>query len=426
MGSKNAEHTLMSGQESILLPLLVVSLIVMTLISSSSDISLGLLGNVIAFGIYLLVLASIFAIHEILYLPKEPTMAFGVIYLLFIIGFIRDVSGFINHPESYTYPISDIQLALGTANIIGYILGSFVLVFLIPKYFKQEWFFATIVLASSVSILVGLPAYITGNYSLLGVHVNTYTALEPLRQFGIQIPALASFWGDANAMSKITVAGLFGSHYLYSRQKSSVNLLLIGLNAFGLFLANSRMSIIAVTVAYSVYFVYRVFDNTATVVYLLVSGFTGSILFLLIALGIGTDGIIPSSGFSGRIPLWKGSIVSFFKYPLIGIGIHNVGEAVSANTGVSTLAPQNSYLRIFVAGGIVGGTLYISTILSATLQYVTTIKSEADLLTLSLLIAFTLIQFTDTAHPFGVNKSALIFGATLGYVIDQVYAQGSS
>jgi O-antigen ligase len=181
------------------------------------------------------------------------------------------------------------------------------------------------------------------------------------------------------------------------------------------------MGIIAVVITYTVYFVYLKFGTVATVVYMGISGVAGAIFFLLIILGIGTETFIPSGGLSGRIPLWRGSVATFFEHPFIGIGIHNVGETIAAYTDANSLAPQNSYLRVFVAGGLIGGITYLWIVVSSTFKYIQKIESRADLLTFCLLIAFILIQFTDTAHPFGVNKNALIFGVTLGYIIDRVY-----
>jgi hypothetical protein len=316
-----------------------ILLIVLSYLSSSSDIPSGLAGNVIAFSSYLLFVGVFVSLYPTFELPKIPLLAFGRLYILFVVGFVRDVSGLIDHPPLYVYPVSDAQLLLQTAEVIGYIVASITLVFLIPRVIRRDWFFVIIVSLSTFSILIGLPAYIIGDYSVLGVQITTYTALEPFRHYGIRIPALASIWGDTNAMSKITVAGLLGSHYLFSRDRSAGYLLLLGLNGFGLFLANSRMGIIAVVITYYVYVVYLKFGSVTTVVYMGVSGVVGSIFFLLIILGIGTETFIPSGGFSGRIPLWRGSVATFFEHPFIGIGIHNVGETIAAYTDANSLAP---------------------------------------------------------------------------------------
>lgn len=393
----------------------------MSVLSSSGDIPLGLAGNFIAFSSYILFIGIFISLFPVFELPKKPLLAFVIIHMLFIIGLVRDLSGLINHPSSYTFPTSNIQILLYTAEVIGYIVASITLVFLIPKVISRDRFFLTVVSISSFSILIGIPAYVIGDFSIFGVDITTYTALDPLRQYGIRIPALASIFADANAMSKIAAAGLLGSHYLHVQRQSKVYLLLLGLNICGLFLANSRMAIIAVIIAYSVYFVYRIFGKTTTIVYLGTSSVLGSIFFILIVLNIGTGSFVPTDGFAGRISLWKAAVESFLQHPAVGIGIHNVGEAISAYTGASSIAPQNSYLSIFVAGGVIGGVSYLLVITTSTFKYITKIESRADLLTICLLITFILIQFTDTSHPFGVNKNALIFGVTLGYVIDGVY-----
>jgi hypothetical protein len=414
-----------SGQRNTLLLVSAVLLIFLSYISSSRDISLGLAGNVIAFSSYLFFVGVFISLYPVFEVPRKPVLAFGLLHILFVVGFVRDVTGSIHHSPLYIYPVSDTQLLLQTAEVIGYIIASITLVFLIPKVIRRDWFFVAIVSLSTLSVVVGLPAYVIGDYNIFGINITTYTALKPLRQYDIWIPALASIWGDANAMSKVTVGGLLGSHYLFSRKRSKLYLLLIGLNGLGLFLANSTMAIISVMIAYSLYFVYLKFGILTTVVYMGISGVAGSIFFLLIIFGVGTQSVVPTDAFSGRILLWKGSMTTFFQHPFIGIGIHNVGETIAAYTDANSLAPQNSHLRIFVAGGIIGGITYLWVIISSAFRYIQKIDSRADLLTVCLLIAFILIQFTDTAHPFGVNKNAIIFGVTLGYVIDRVYSPRS-
>lgn len=411
----------LADRRSTILFLSVILLIILTVLTSSNDMWPGVFGDFIAFSSYLLFLGMFIRVNQIFELPKIPLLAFGGIYTTFIVGFARDVGGYIDHPSTYIYPITDTQLLLHTGEILGYIVASFTLVFLIPKAIQRDWFFISVVSISTLSFLIGLPAYVIGDYALLGVSVNTYTSLEPFRQYGIHIPALASIWDDANAMSKIAVAGLIGSHYLYSKRQSTILRLLIGVNAFALFLANSKMSIIAVIIAYFVFFIYRRFEVSLTVTYLGIMGLIGFAMFLLIVFGIGSNTIVPIIGFSDRVYLWKASIFTFFEHPIIGIGIHNVGKTISTYTAASQIAPQNSYLSIFVAGGTIGGGLYLWIVASSAFKYIERIESKADLLTLCLFIAFILIQFTDTSHPFGINKNALIFGITLGYIIKRVY-----
>ena len=421
MKHKNNIETEILDKKPIFLLFITILLMISTVISSSQDILPGTLGNTISFSIYLLFLGVYIWMYSEFELPKKPVMAFAGIYFVFLVGFIRDSMGLINHPSSYLFSASDAQLFIHTAEVASFIIGSITLVFIFPKVIRRDWFVIVLVAISTTSIFLGIPAYLIGDYTFFGVNINTYTTLEPLRQYGIRIPALASIWGDANAMSKFALAGLLGSHYLYTRFRSNSWLLLLGLHALGLFIANSKMAVIAAILTYSVYFVYKIFGKSNAIVYLIISGIAGSILFCLIIMGIGTDAFVSSVGFSARVALWRASIFTFSKHPIIGVGIHNVGNTISAYTTVSSLAPQNSYLAIFVAGGIVGGILYLWVIITYVFKYIQIIDTESDLLMLCLLISFILVQFTDTAHVFGVNKNALVFAVTLGYVITEVH-----
>lgn len=403
--------------------LLIAILLIGATIVSSSGIYPGLSGNIIAFFSYIAFLFFYSCFIKGINLPRTPVVAFGILYFVFIIGFIRDSIGLFDFPSSYVYPTSTMSALTHTSDLVGYIIGSFTLLFVLPQIIERDLFFRVLVTISTLSIFLGLPAYIIGDYVIAGVYIGTYTSLEPFRQYDIYIPALASFWVDANAMSKIAVAGLLGSHYLYTRRQSMLRFILIIVNGFGLFIANSMMAMIAVVLSYSVYFVYRYFGKKTTLVYLITSGTIGAIFFLMILAGIGTSTVGAKIGFSGRTELWQAAVYTFFQHPFIGVGIHNVGEVISAYTSASPIAPQNSYLRIFVAGGIIGGLAYVGIITRSVFDYLQEDRTNLDILTLCLLISFLLIQFSDTSDPFGINKNALIFTATLGYVLKGTYTE---
>lgn len=224
-------------------------------------------------------------------------------------------------------------------------------------------------------------------------------------------------------MSKITLGGIFGSHYLYhKRNQSKLWISLFILNLFGLMLANSRMAILALLIAYTIYAFSLIYDTNAVRNLLFVFAISGSIVFLTILLGVGTDVFVAKVGFMHRVELWRASVYTFSRHPITGVGIHSVGEIIAAYTSVGPVAPRNSYLRVLVAVGIIGGLTYIWLVVSTTFNYIKIIKTKSDMILFSLFLSFVLIQFTDTSDPFGINKNALIFGVTLGYLIKDIYS----
>jgi hypothetical protein len=184
MKYNNIETKVLDVSSTFLL-LIAVLLMIFSVISSSQDILPGLLGNTITFSIYLLFLGVFVWTYPEFELPKKPVLAFVIIYLVFVIGLIRDLIGLINHPSSYLFPASDAQLLIHTAEVSGLIIASITLVFIFPKVIRRDWFIVVLVAISTTSILLGIPAYLIGDYKLFGVSIDTYTALEPLRQYGI-------------------------------------------------------------------------------------------------------------------------------------------------------------------------------------------------------------------------------------------------
>lgn len=410
------------GPEFPILQVAAVAVLLTTFASSSSDIISGLRGNILAFGSYLAFLGAFSYYRRAFSLPVFPATIIGFIYVIFVLNAVRHFLNLIPLPAQFDNSLPLVETILYLSNLFGYILGSLVVLFLIPKTFRRKSVFTILTAVSTFSIFIGLPAYIIGDYTILSMNVNTYTHLEPFRQYGIYIPALSSIWDDANAMSKIVAAGIIGSHYLHTKYRTWITASLLSFNVFGLVLANSKMGMIAICSAYSVYLVYVLLGERATYAYLIITGTASILAFTMIVLGLRTESFVASVGFSGRVALWRGSLATLVKYPVLGVGILDVGQIIASHSGVAPLAPQNSYLRILVATGIVGGLSYIIFVVTTALRYVQQIAETQDCITFVLLITFMIMQFTDTGDPFGINKNALIFGLALGYAIKAVYS----
>lgn len=391
------------------------------ILASSSEIASGGGGDVLVY-LSLIVFAVVFAYcTDRIEIPRLLILLVLPIYSLFILNGFRLFSGLFELPFFYLVNVGldDYLLYFGT--ISAYILASFIFLFVVPSVLDFEEFSITLSFVALASMVLGLFAYLVGSYTIGWVEVTVYTALQPLREFGIFVPAMASIFTDANAMSKVLLAGSLASLYLYVGPEREFAGWLFIINSFGLFLANSRTAMVAYVVALSVYIVASNTRTAVTRAYVLTVLTTGLLLFSVALWDIGGLSIADKVGLAHRVQLWRAALYTWSQQPVFGTGIYQINQIISLYTGVAPLGPQNSYLRIFVATGIIGGFAYLLMIGVLLFKQVHVVKTNRDAIVLAFLFAFLIIQFTDTSDPFGVNKNSMIVGAIMGYSIKRIY-----
>lgn len=389
--------------------------------ASSSTVAPGLKGDTVAYLVLLLFLASCLALHPRLALPRFPTLAFAVIYLVFGVNAVRLFAGGLPVSLGQFPPGTAFEVFLYFATVTAYVVASFVAIFLVPRVLDRSEFFLVLALTSAVSVGLGLLTYVVGDYHLGWIFVHNYSSLQPLREFDVFVPAIGSIWVDANAMSKVALTGTFGSVYLHRSEPSRWTAALVAFNGFGLFLGNSRAAFLAVVVAATIYVTYVGFGTDGTRLYVLLGTVGGALAFWLVVIDVGTASL--TVGFHQRVDLWRGSIRTLYHFPF-GVGPYRVGDIVAAHAGVPALAPQNSYLRVFVSAGLLGGVAYLSVLVRAVWTYPDRVRRDRDLVLYLLFAAWLVLAMADTTDPFGVNKNSIIFGSVLGYVLQDVYGVG--
>jgi len=401
---------------------IVVGMVILSTVASSSAIFSSPIGDAVAVLCYLL-LAGYFVYRDgTVSLPRYPLLILLLIYTIFVVNAIRIFTGLLEIPGTYSSASSPEFYFLYLASMGAFIISSFVTVFVIPAVIDRERIFILFSLLSATTVLIGIPAYVVGDFQISWIRVHTYTHLQPFREFGVFIPALASYFADANAFSKIALAGSFASFYQYRRYGTITAKVLFGVNAIGLFLGNSRTALLAAAAAATMYVTYVRLGKTSLRVFVTAVGAVGITGFLLLLAEPSAIPFISSLNFSGRLELWQGSVQAIVQNPVLGAGVYEPSEIVVSYTSSELrLAPQNSYLRMFITAGAVGGLAYISLLGVLLYRHLSTLKNRPDAVMFAFFVAFLIVQLTDTANPFGINKNSMIFGLLLGYVIEDVY-----
>jgi hypothetical protein len=406
------------GSVSIFSSLLVLT--IFATVASSSRIAPTLLGQVVVVSLYGVLLLATGYLHTGYRVPRMPLLVFLLIYGVFVVNLIRIYTGLLEFPGLILQSSASMY-----ANIFvyttAYIVGSATTIFVIPSWFDRNYVFSVVSIISAVTVLIGLLTYAVGDFNVGSITIRNYTSIQPLRGWGISVPAMASYFQDANAMSKFALAGTFCSLYYYLGERSRLGAGLLVVNSLGLFLGNSRSALLGAMLGAMVFLTYVRLGRRSLRVFLLAGG-SIAIPTAVVLVSPATESFFGIS-FSGRLFLWQKSLNAIAANPLLGAGIYEVGQTVNAYTAldIGGLAPQNSYLRVIVATGILGGSSYIGLLCWATLKHVSTVRTARDAVTLALFVAFLVVHFTDTVDPFGMNKNSMVFGLALGYVLQDIY-----
>lgn len=314
--------------------------------------------------------------------------------------------------------------------------------FIIPRYVSRNAFLWIVSFFASGMVLLGIQAY-SGAFSFFGLTVTvrdfTFTPIFT----NMKIYALTSIFENPNMMGIVGFAGTVSAAVLatelFPRREQTTNRhpmradggtatassfpfvvsiglsciagLLFVINAFGLYLTNSRASYLAAAVALCLYGVYLVFGRRSlpyAVVGLLVG--VPLLLFTLLALGI---------SFTGRLDLWSAAIEAAFDDNLLfGYGYTNPPQDVINPylPGDSNYSVHNAYLKILIEVGVVGLVAYLVLTVGSLFRGVFQ-SDTVDVPALVLVFGFAVNQFFETYTLFRNSIAAILASLAVGYLI---------
>ena len=295
-----------------------------------------------------------------------------------------------------------------------YIVFSALNLFVVPATFPREAFIDALAVVSAVVAGIALPLVwfdVMYNGGLLGVwHSSKY---------------LDSVLTNPNKLSALSAFGfvaMFG--VARSRRRKWVAVVGGGCCLVGLAVSQGRAAALGVVGAVVLLGVYRLF-GTRAVVGVTVIGIAGAAVLFRLALGpIGgieaTRGV--SEAFNNRGGLWSAAIRAILDRPALGYGLVDDGPILAAHGGPTpagnVFSVHNSYLRMFLMTGVIGGVLYLLVCLAALVRSLEAMARSTALDTahvfLPLLVVVLVIELFGNSPIFGLSfvsvYGALVFG----------------
>ena len=326
-----------------------------------------------------------------------------VLWALFIVGFALN-------------PSFHALLRLGAFTVI-----SAITLFVVPAVVSRERAFRAIAVLSAASVAIALPSIVWPDYTIFGVEIAQVLDNERAElTLGIISRTPISFFDGISYFRMLATIGVVCAGGLFVRDHNFWMGVACALNLFGVFLGAGRATILGLLAAVVLAVVYHTAGNKA------LAGVTVvGVLTAVVALAA-TAGVLPGptttlqSALGNRVGYWTASYEAFVARPVLGWGLIDtttvVNDYYSLNSG-SVTGVHNSYLRLFVIGGIVGGAAYLVLSASALLLAFRAVRKHVPLgLAAYCLVAMVLvIQLFTAGTIFGTNLSSVLWALAIGY-----------
>ncbi|AHB67508.1 hypothetical protein HISP_10790 [Haloarcula hispanica N601] len=283
---------------------------------------------------------------------------------------------------------------------------------LIPQTIDRSIFFVTVRNLSTVLVLIGLPAVFVGPYSLLGTTIGYPWQVEPPILSG-QLYPLESIYTNPNFLSVFVLGGMLVSLYIYDIDRGNYSLFALFVNGAGLLLIQSRSVIVVGTVAALGYVSYKILRTPLFRLAVLGGTLLGIESLILIVTGVGP---LSQLSLSGRRDIWQAGIRVLLENPLIGYGQVPLGPIIETELGRS-VSPHNSYLRVTLETGIIGGIAYVWLVASILFHHLRVPLDREQAITFLLALSVAIVMIFETFVIGGIGSSSILASIALGYLL---------
>ena len=324
-----------------------------------------------------------------------------LIWGVFVVGFVRS-------------PSPDAFLRLGAFTVL-----SAITLFVIPAVVSREQAFRSIGILGAVGVIIALPSLIWPDYSVFGVDIaRTLNGQRTEFTLGVISRTPLSFFDGISYFRVLTTVGAVCAGALFVKNRDLWMAVACLLNVFGVFLGLGRATILGLVTAATLAVVYRVAGSKA------LAGVTVVGSFCAIGAFVVATGLFPGptstlqSILGKRIGYWTASYGAFIQRPFVGWGLADTTTIVSEFYPRGTLTGvHNSYLRMFVIGGVVGGVSYLLLSGSALVVAFRSVRESVPLALSAycLVICILVIQIFTGGTIFGTNLSSVLWALTIGY-----------
>ncbi len=296
-------------------------------------------------------------------------------------------------------------------------LGAFTVItginlFVVPATVDRATFHDVLAYTAGAFVLIALPTVLVGSYGIVGVMISPWhTNLELL---GVVLNTPTSVFKNPNHLSGLAAMGAIAAGARYTRSYTPLAAGLVGLNALGAVLAGGRAALLALVVAAGLYVVYRLFGPAAMALLVAVGALAVVVSFGMMFGVVPGPRAITNVDLSGRRALWTAAYEAIRDRPVIGWGPGRDVAVLDNYMESSVNATHNSYLRMFLISGVLGGGAYLALTTIVVVIGFPTVQRET-LFGFLLLSVFLTLELFAGMTIFGLSLLSILGALLVGY-----------
>ena len=357
------------------------------------------------------------ALAAVCVLARDPR-EYSVLQWVVIGGVLTVVGIFFYHSVS----VAEVSLRSrhpvwgGTVMAVGLVV--------LPQYVSRSAFLWAVSRVSAVLVLLALPVYVIGEYTLFGLSFG-FMGAYTIPVVGVEVPATRSLFVNRNAFGVVVFAGFVSAvveaHRSYVRERTGWTLLvataLLVINGVGLALSFGRALWVITPMAIGVYLGYVIFGWRAVPVAVI-----GGFVYLVSGIAAVQSGLIPlPEGTPTRVERWYPALAALGDQgSLLGAGLIDPGEFYAPYQGGAEYSPHNSYLTMGIRAGLLGGFVYgimIGSSLLAGLLGLSDADDEARVGLVALAVGFAAHQVFEAYTLFNWGSSTVLAVLVFGLLV---------
>ena len=298
----------------------------------------------------------------------------------------------------------------------------------IPHVISKEAFFRTVRGLSVILVIVGLPTIFIGSYELLGIvikpwHIDLQISLPFVGD--IELPRLTSVFRRTNSFSRFLLGGVLSSLVILDEERDIPSFILFAIIALGLLLAYSRATIFSMLIGAICYLIYRSFGVRWLRYLTILGSLAVTVLVLMLTGFIPEPRHIQVIDFTGRRVLWEATIDAIKVNPLVGFGPGDTANQITEYVPAEYVGrnPHNSYLRMFLTTGIIGGSAYLALFFFSIFPALRLQNERFPAGVFAINIGFIINQLFSAFSVFGISASSIPAAIALGYLVTTLCQQ---
>ena len=292
---------------------------------------------------------------------------------------------------------------------------SAVTLFVIPAVISRTQAFTAIAVVGAACMIVALPAVWLGDVVIAGIPIDWAGVQYTRYDIVLHVPSV--IFDTRNYFRVLVALGAVASAGLYAQTRKRWLVGVCFLNLIGVYVLLGRAARLAVLIAAALAIVYRLAGRRG-LAGMTVIGVFATIVGFAVGLGLlpGPTAAVQAA-LGDRLAYWEAAYETVLARPVVGWGLVDTDVAIANRFSGDYTGVHNSYLRLFLIGGVLGGIAYLGLCASAVVTAFGRVREHAPLgLTAFCLVVMALLfQLFAGGTIFGTSLSSVLWALTIGY-----------